>query len=158
MTSDHTTPRMILSPHNLLLIQFAATALMTGIVWFVQIVHYPLFESIPAEGFTRYEQTHTVRTGLVVAPLMILELAAALALPLLGSPIAFNHLYVAASGSLAIIWTSTFLIQVPLHGLLEKRHDKVSIRRLVTTNWIRTLFWSFRLGLLGILLLSYGER
>ncbi len=149
---------MIPSPKALLLIQFTATALMTGIIWFVQIVHYPLFGRIPSDGFTRYEQAHTVRTGWVVAPLMILELATAAALPLLGAPLAFTHTYLATLGSLALIWGSTFLIQVPLHGLLEKRHDEAAIRRLVATNWIRTLLWSFRLGLLASLLVCGGRR
>jgi len=145
---------MIPSPNNLLLIQFTATALMTGIIWFVQIVHYPLFGRIPSEGFTRYEQAHTVRTGCVVAPLMVLELATAAALPLIRVPFSFSHTYLAALGSLALIWASTFLIQVPLHGVLEKRHDEMVIRSLVTTNWVRTLLWTFRLGLLAYLLLS----
>lgn len=145
---------MIPSPETLLLIQFTATALMTGIIWFVQIVHYPLFGSVPAESFTRYEQSHTVRTGAVVAPLMLLELATAASLPLLRTPVAFTPTYSAALGCLAVIWASTFLIQVPLHGVLEKRHDEAAIRRLVATNWIRTLLWSLRLGLLVSLLLS----
>jgi len=145
---------MIPSPEAILLIQFTATALMTGIIWFVQIVHYPLFGRIPSDGFTLYEQAHTTRTGLVVAPLMLLELASAAALPLLGVPVAFTYTYLATLGFLALIWASTFLIQVPLHGLLEKRHNEVAIRRLVATNWIRTLLWSFRLGLLAYLLLS----
>ena len=68
------------SPPSILLIQTLATAMMTGIIWFVQIVHYPLFTQIPKEGFTRYEQSHTVRTGWVVAPLMLLELGSALLL------------------------------------------------------------------------------
>jgi hypothetical protein len=145
---------MIPFPETLLLIQFTATALMTGIIWFVQIVHYPLFGSVPAESFTRYEQSHTVRTGVVVAPLMLLELASAASLPLLRNPIAFTPTYLAALGCLALIWASTFLIQVPLHGLLEKRHDMAAISRLVQTNWIRTVLWSVRLGLLATILLQ----
>ena len=145
---------MIPSFQALFLIQFTATALMTGIIWFVQIVHYPLFGSIPAESFTRYEQSHTVRTGVVVAPLMLLELATAASLSLLRNPIAFTPTYLEALGCLTLIWASTFLIQVPLHGILEKRHDQAAIRRLVETNWIRTILWSVRLGLLVSILLQ----
>jgi hypothetical protein len=145
---------MIPSPETLLLIQFTATALMTGIIWFVQIVHYPLFGKVPAEGFTDYELSHTARTGVVVAPLMLLELATAASLPMLRTPMSFSPIYLAALGCLAVIWASTFLIQVPLHGVLEKRHDQSAIRQLVTTNWIRTILWSLRLGLLASLSLS----
>ena len=138
-------------PETLLLIQYTATALMTGIICFVQIVHYPLFARIPSDGFTQYEQAHTVRTSWVVAPLMILELATAAALPLLRVPVAATHAYLAALGCLFLIWASTFLIQVPLHGILEKYADTKAMRKLVTTNWIRTILWTVRLGLMGTL-------
>jgi hypothetical protein len=50
---------------------------------------------------------------------------------------------------LAIIWLSTALVQVPCHGLLEKGFDAAIHRRLVTTNWTRTVAWSLR-GLLAL--------
>ena len=129
--------------------------MMTGIIWFVQIVHYPLFVKIPGDGFTAYERSHTVRTGWVVAPLMLVELgsAGALLLPRLiggsGVTLAGDTLYLAALGCLILIWASTFLLQVPLHGILEQHPDIRSMNRLVTTNWIRTTLWTLRLGLLG---------
>jgi len=155
MTSD------IFSARNLLLIQILATAMMTGIIWFVQIVHYPLFLKVPSEGFVSYEQSHTVRTGFVVAPLMLIELGTAILLLLFTVTsagkvtIGLNPLYLSALGCLLVIWASTFFIQVPLHGLLEQRADSKAITLLVSTNWIRTFFWSLRLGLLALLV---GER
>ena len=151
MTSD------ILSARNLLLIQIVATAMMTGIIWFVQIVHYPLFLKIPSEGFVSYEQSHTIRTGFVVAPLMLLELGTAIPLLLLTVTsagrltIGLSPLYLGALGCLLVIWASTFLVQVPLHGLLEQHADSKAMTLLVSTNWIRTIFWSLRLGLLALL-------
>ena len=146
------------SPASILLIQTLATAMMTGIIWFVQIVHYPLFTQIPKEGFTRYEQSHTVRTGWVVAPLMLLELGTALLLLFYrpeGHPIPLctSPLYMTALGCLILIWLSTFLLQVPLHGVLEKQPDHRSMLLLERTNWIRTILWTLRLGLLAPLTL-----
>ena len=155
MTSD------IFSARNLLLIQILTTAMMTGIIWFVQIVHYPLFLQVPSEGFVSYEQSHTVRTGFVVAPLMLIELGTAILLLLFTVTsagkvtIGLNPLYLGALGCLLVIWASTFLIQVPLHGLLEQRADSKAMTLLVSTNWIRTFFWSLRMGLLALLV---GER
>lgn len=154
----------------LFLIQILATAMMTGIIWFVQIVHYPLFRKIPIEGFTAYEQSHTVRTGRVVAPLMLLEFGSALSLylPLLfprflpslfgGAlpPLAINPLYLSALACLILIWACTFLLQVPLHYHLEKTPDIHIMDRLVTTNWIRTLLWSVRLMLLSVLAAGFA--
>ena len=143
-----------------MLIQILATAMMTGIIWFVQIVHYPLFLKVPSEGFVSYEQSHTIRTGFVVAPLMLIELGTAILLLLAVTSagkvtIGLNPLYLGALGCLLVIWVSTFLIQVPLHGLLEQRADSKVMTLLVSTNWIRTFFWSLRLGLLALLV---GER
>lgn len=148
-------------PPVVFLIQILATAMMTGIIWFVQVVHYPLFTRIPKEGFTRYEQAHTVRTGWVVAPLMLLELGTAL-LPLVyrpdghAMPTSTSPLYLAALGCLILIWLSTFLVQVPLHGVLEKQPDHRAMLLLDRSNWIRTVLWSIRLGLLVFLLPQAG--
>ena len=143
------------SPSSILLIQILATAMMTGIIWFVQIVHYPLFTKIPKEGFTRYEQAHTVRTGWVVAPLMVLELGTALLL-LFYRPLSTSPIYLAALGCLILIWLSTFLVQVPLHGVLEKQSNHRAMLLLDRTNWIRTILWSLRLGLLALLPAATG--
>jgi len=142
----------LISPRSLLLLEYSATAMMTGLIWFVQIIHYPLFGRIPQEAFTSYERAHTVRTGWVVAPLMLLELGTALLITLRHLPPGETLLHRSALGALLLIWASTFLIQVPLHGILEKRHDPGAIRLLVSTNWIRTLLWTLRAGLLAPLL------
>lgn len=43
-----------------------------------------------------------------------------------------------------LIWLSTFLIQVPLHNALGVEKDTEAIRRLVQTNWIRTILWTVK--------------
>jgi hypothetical protein len=144
----------LITPRSLLILEFTASAMMTGLIWFVQIIHYPLFGRIPGEAFTSYEREHTVRTGWVVAPLMLLELGTALLITLRHLPPGETMLHRSALGALLLIWASTFLIQVPLHGILEKRHDPGAIRLLVATNWIRTLLWTLRTGLLAPLLLA----
>ena len=69
----------ITSSSTLFLIQILSTAMMPGIISFVQVVHYPLFAKIPTDGFISYVRSHTVRTGWVVAPLMLLEIVTAVA-------------------------------------------------------------------------------
>lgn len=64
----------------LLLVQSAATLFMTGLIWFVQVVHYPLFGSAGRDIFAGYERAHQRRTGWVVGPPMLVELATALAM------------------------------------------------------------------------------
>ena len=57
----------------ILLLQAAATLPMVGLIWFVQIVHYPLFGEVGHDRFADYERNHQNRTTLVVAPLMLVE-------------------------------------------------------------------------------------
>ena len=142
------------SQEIIFLVQMIATAMMTGIIWFVQIVHYPLFSKIPPQGFVSYELTNTVFTGWVVAPIMLVEIGTAILLLLLKSPVAFQPLYLGALGCLTLVWLSTFFIQVPLHAILSSRPDANTMSSLVETNWIRTVLWTVRLVLLGLIILK----
>ena len=45
----------------LLLANLAATWTMVGMIWIVQIVHYPLFNRVGLEGFPRYATLTTTR-------------------------------------------------------------------------------------------------
>lgn len=120
--------------------QVFATGLMMGLVWFVQIIHYPLFVRISAQDFPAYEKEHVRRTGWIVAPTMLVELAACLSLAyFVATP---WYLYVNTALVLSI-WISTFLVQVPLHGKLQVRgKDEKIIRQLVFSNWYRTVAWT----------------
>jgi hypothetical protein len=116
-----------------------ATVFMTGLIWFVQIVHYPLLRRLPASEVAPYAQEHARRTGWVVGPVMLAELGLALALAARGGTPAWIGLAL-----LGVIWTSTASLQVPLHRRLALGHDPAAIERLVRTNWLRTAAWTLR--------------
>lgn len=128
----------------LLLLHSAATWAMTGLIWFVQVVHYPLFSHVGQAGFSRYELAHSSRTTVVVAPLMLVELACAAWL-IVERP---AQIPAAATwwgaGLVVVIWVSTFALQVPQHTVLASGFDAEAHGRLVTTNWIRTVAWTLR--------------
>lgn len=125
------------------------TLFMTGLIWFVQLVHYPLFGRVGKSDFAAYEAQHTRRTGRLVGGPMLLELGLAAALAWSpGGTAAWCGL-----GLLGIIWLSTAVSQVPLHRRLEKGYDQDAHRRLVAGNWVRTIAWSMR-GLLALLMLA----
>lgn len=126
------------------IIALSSTIMMTGIIWFVQLVHYPLFKEIPVNAFVNYEQKHTAKTGYLVAPLMLLELMSNIWI-WYNFPGWEDHW---AMILLLIIWLSTFLIQVPLHRKLSQGYDVKSINRLIRSNWIRTICWTARAGLM----------
>ena len=58
----------------LFLSHLGSTLYMVGVIWFVQVVHYPLFASVGNLEFPSYEQRHTVLTTWVVAPPMLIEM------------------------------------------------------------------------------------
>lgn len=125
------------------------TVAMTGLIWFVQVVHYPLFAAVGESGFRAYESRHAVLTTRVVAPLMLAEVAAALWL-LASRP---STVTIAGAVLLAGIWLSTAALQVPCHRRLAGGWDAAVAARLVATNWIRTAAWTAR-GLLAMALLG----
>jgi hypothetical protein len=123
---------------GLLLVQAFATLGMVGVIWFVQLVHYPLMGKVGPNAFVAFEEAHVRRTSWIVVPLMLAECFSAVALCAL----------------LAAIWGSTFLVQVPLHAHLERGFDAVHHQKLVRTNWVRTALWSAR----GALVLAWLGR
>lgn len=134
------------------LIHVLASFMMTGLIWFVQVIHYPLFAEVPAEIFQRYELNHTRLTSYVVAPLMLTELSSACLLPFLFDQKVFFSLLLTNLLLLLGIWASTFFIQVPLHRQLSEGFSAKAIQKLVRSNWIRTVLWTLRAGILLILL------
>jgi hypothetical protein len=126
------------------MIHLGSTLLMVGVILFVQIVHYPLMARVGEERFQVYEAGHTFRTGLLVVPLMITEMATAIWLATVPGAVANPRLALVGLGLLLVIWASTALLQAPAHGGLSKGFDASLHRRLVRTNWIRTVAWVAR--------------
>ena len=121
-----------------------ATIFMAGVIWFVQVVHYPLFAAIDPEQFPQYEKKHTFLTTFVVMPPMFVELGTAIWL-VFGQSVEVNQrLAIIGLILVGILWLSTFLVQVPCHRALEKSFDVRVIQRLIRTNWLRTALWSVR--------------
>ena len=63
-----------------LLAHLAVTLFMVGVIWFVQVVHYPLFAKVGSERFVLYSKAHSRLTTYVVGPPMLVEAATALLL------------------------------------------------------------------------------
>jgi len=132
-----------------LLAHVAATLMMVGLIWFVQVVHYPLFGAVGEDGFVKYAFEHSRRTTFVVALPMLLELATAGVL-VLRQPMGVSSVQAWMGLALvAIIWLSTYALQVPQHTILGKGFDQGAHQLLVVSNWIRTIGWSMR-GLLVV--------
>ncbi|WP_337869663.1 hypothetical protein [Meiothermus sp.] len=130
-----------------LILHFANTWFLVGLIWMVQVVHYPLFAKVGLAEFARYEVAHSNLISLVVGPLMLFELLTAVVL-LTQWPASIPSWVGWLSFILVgLIWLTTMFVSVPLHARLATGFDAHVHALLVATNWIRTLAWTAR-GLL----------
>ncbi len=128
-----------------LLAQAVASSAMCGIIWFVQVVHYPLFART---GDPAYAAENQRRTGRVVIPWMLVEGATAAWLAA-RPPATVGRLPALIGLALVgLLWLSTACVQMPLHArLAAEGHAPPIVARLVRGNWGRTLLWSARAAL-----------
>ena len=139
---------------GLLTTQFVATWFMVGLIWTIQVVHYPLFPFVGSDSFARYEAAHTRRMGWLLAIPAPIEVATAAALVFVRPPGVSLALVLAAGAVLAALWVTTALVQVPLHRKLSNGPSTRTMRRLVATNWIRTIGWTLRGGLVILMVMQ----
>jgi hypothetical protein len=137
------------------LIQLITCAFLTGLIWVIQLVHYPSFHYVDRKKFLAFNQYHQAAITVIVLPMMIFELFSAMALFYLypKQPILQISLLL-----VIIIWLSTFFLSVPCHNKLLKEKKSETIKTLVKTNWIRTVAWSIRLGLASYLVYQLIEK
>jgi hypothetical protein len=136
----------------LLSVHLVFTAFMTGVIWFVQLVHYPSFRFIDRFQFESGMKYHQRFTTFIVGPAILSE--GSTGAVLLFNPSALLNpffLWVNAAGLIAI-WSCTYFLSVPKHERLLLGYDGRTIQSLTLTNWPRTLIWSGRLVLLTFLL------
>ncbi len=131
----------------ILLSHAAATLAMFGLIWFVQVVHYPLFGQVGRDQFPAYERVHQARTTIVVMPLMLVEASTAILLLWVRPPGIPLPAALVGVALVAAIWVSTFCWQVPAHAKLAASYDSLTHRRLVRSNWVRTITWTVRTAL-----------
>ena len=132
----------------IVLLNLTLSATLTGLIWTIQVVHYPGFLGVGTESFLAYQHHHMRTISYVVIPLMLVELVVALLLPSL-DPFRSSWLAYTATGMVLIVWATTFFISSPLHSKLASAgYDASLIHQLVNTNWIRTIAWSVRTGIL----------
>lgn len=131
------------------LLHLATCLFMVGVIWMVQVVHYPLFRLVGTPGFPDYAQQHQRLMTWIVGPAMLLEAGTAVALVYCRPAGIAGWGMWAGLGLIGVIWLSTACLQVPCHGVLSQGFDPQAHTRLVRSNWIRTVAWSLR----GLLLL-----
>tara|TARA_B100000700_G_scaffold202956_1_gene223185 strand:+ start:19674 stop:20105 length:432 start_codon:yes stop_codon:yes gene_type:complete len=121
-----------------------STAFMVGVIWYVQLVHYPMFDEYDTSRFTKIHNRHQVLTTFVVGPMMLLEVISGCII--FDSELFLTQpLWLVSALLLLAVWLSTAFLQMPCHFKLEKEFSALGLRFLVGSNWVRTIAWTARL-------------
>ena len=140
--------------NSILLANFVATCLMTGVIWFVQWVHYPLLAKVPVDRAVETAIEHQRRTGQVLAIPMAVEGFTTLGLLIIrpeSVPIFWPWF---GAVLLAVALGSTVFVSVPLHAKMATNPTADVGQRLVVTNWPRTIAWSLRAVVCSVMILQ----
>lgn len=134
----------------LFIIHLASTLFMTGLIWIVQLLHYPSYHYIKTDQFSAYQRFHTNQITYIVGPVMLAEVLSGMYLTVQND---WTTTYTLNFIGLCVIWLSTLFFSVPSHNKLSLGFDHPTISYLVKTNWIRTITWTARSVLLLYLLI-----
>ncbi len=139
----------------ILLANFVAATVMTGVIWFVQWVHYPLLANVPVGDAVKVAEQHQRSTGQVLAIPMAVEGFTTLGL-LISRPEGVQIIWPwVGAVLLAIALGSTVFLSVPLHAKMATNPTAELGHRLVVTNWPRTIAWSLRAVVCTVMLLQH---
>jgi len=145
------------STNTILQIHLFSCFFMTGIIWLIQLIHYPAYRYIKPDLFQQYQSFHTQTITFLVGPMMTLELLTALAL-IANTP--FSKTNIINIIGVVGIWIATVMLSVPAHNQLAQQLDpniqKAFIEKLISTNWIRTALWSAR-SIMWLLILCWRK-
>lgn len=136
---------------GILLVNLLSTWFLVGLIWLVQLVHYPLFAKAGGAEWDAYHRQHIKMITVIIAPTMLVEALAAAALVFAAKEFAAPaKICVWVAAALVLVnWLSTAAVQVPLHNQLGQAWDASVVQKLVASNWIRTVAWTVRGLLLG---------
>jgi hypothetical protein len=134
--------------------QLATTLPLVGLTWIVQVLVYPQLARVGASEFQAYHAAHTRLVTYVVAPLMVVELAAALSGVAAPDPVLPRWLATVGAGLAIATWAATFFLAVPQHAVLSRGFDPRAHELLLAANALRTALWSLR----GVLVVGAVAR
>ena len=135
----------------MLILHLIATSVMVGVIWIIQLVHYPSFHFIELKQYTTFQRFHMSRISYVVIPAMLTELFTLILIIISMDQI--DTLVLASAILLIFIWLITAVFFSGVHQKLTLGYDQTVVDKLVKLNWGRTLLWTLRLLFVSIYML-----
>jgi hypothetical protein len=125
------------------LITLGLTLYMTGMIWSMQALEYPLFALVGPKEFPAYHRRHNRALPLLVILPSLAALASAIVL-IFTRPArlpVWSTILVAVIDLLVVV--VTVVREAPLHAELDREGSSDTvIRQLVRGNWMRTILWT----------------
>lgn len=113
---------------------------MTGVIWFAQVIQYPLLRLVDKSRYKEYYEIHLNRIVWMVLPVIVLQLATAAYLFVDERfPMWFSGMLVAYS---LFNFGFTAFISVSIYREMAFSYSDELIDRLLTQNWARTIVWT----------------
>jgi len=128
--------------HVVVVANLVSTLVLSGIIWTVQLVHYPLMTLVDRDAFVGYEAAHAPRmAAVVVLPWTVQGITTAWLLVERPAAVGASLVW---SGALAAALTVLVTVawSVPAHARLAMGFDERVHALLVRTNWLRTTAWT----------------
>jgi hypothetical protein len=125
------------------IITLAFTLYMSGMIWSMQILEYPLFALVGPKEFPAYHQRHNRGLPfLVILPSIAAFVSAVVLIFTRSARLPLWTTIVVAVLDLFVI-IATVAREAPLHGQLDREgYSPTVIRQLVQGNWVRTVLWT----------------
>jgi hypothetical protein len=128
--------------------------LLCGLIWTIQLVHYPLFAAVGASAWTDYEREHQRRITMLVAPLMVANVALSAGVLAAGGADAVLR---GLGAALALaVFAATGTLYSGLHRRLSGGWDAALGARLVRLNWWRTAAWTAQTAVAALIVARAG--
>lgn len=116
------------------------SSILFGLILVIHFVHYKSFNFIDIEKFVEFHKFHTKNISFLVIPLMIIEVVISIII----CYFYFSILSLINLSLVALIWITTFLLQVPSHNKLSTGKSITEIEKLVSGNVFRVYLWFFK--------------
>ena len=122
---------------------------MTGVNWLLQVVDYPLFLKCKKDDFSEYNIFHSKNSVVVMLMPMLVDLIFSILFIMnysdnLGAVPPYINIFLTI-----LILYSAFFISYPIQErLYQDGYNAGEIKKYIKTNWIRTIAWTLKLGVL----------
>ena len=126
---------------SILFFHFFLTFFMTGIIWLIQLIHYPSFSFIDKNMYSTFQAFHMNRISFLVGPIMFLELFSGFYLLFFYSE---SNFFVINFILNILILTMTIIVFGTIHRKLIEGFKFSLFAKLISMNWIRTILWSMK--------------